>query len=295
MTAIDQDAVIVGVLYQRAQASGSDRVFHFADAGKALLTKKESLSHGQWLAWINENRGALGFGQRRVNLLIQGAQWLATNWQLADALEEIVTDPNATERDLMKADQIKELIINRFYHARRGTLGRRHFEWYTPEPILDRARKVLGEIDLDPASSEIAQKTVKAGIYFDQEKDGLRQSWHGRTWLNPPFDRELIPKFMSKLLAEWDAGHMSACIALTHNLTDAAWFHDVISAANSVCFTQGRVRFYEPDGGRDHPRQGQALFYFGPNTDVFKSEFGHIGSIVKPEPDSRSRQRMRWQ
>jgi hypothetical protein len=48
----------------------------------------------------------------------------------------------------------------------RGTAGTGEFERYTPSYYIETVRMVLGEIDLDPASSEIAQKTVKAAQYF---------------------------------------------------------------------------------------------------------------------------------
>jgi hypothetical protein len=39
-------------------------------------------------------------------------------------------------------------------------------EWYTPVEHLERARRVLGAIDLDPASSDLAQRQVKAARYL---------------------------------------------------------------------------------------------------------------------------------
>lgn len=45
----------------------------------------------------------------------------------------------------------------------RGTEGTGEFERYTPAKYVEAARKVLGEIDLDPATSEEAQQTVAAG------------------------------------------------------------------------------------------------------------------------------------
>ena len=290
---IDETVVTIGRLYRQAQTSSENRIFYLADAGNRLLKKKELLGHGQWLQWIRENHNVLGFADRGARSLIQGAQWMASNWQLADALEEIITNPTATVEDIARADEIRQLISGQFRPTLRGTLGRRRNEWYTPREYISLARAVLGDIDTDPASSERAQQVVKARQFFDQKQNGLHQAWHGRVWLNPPYSRSLIGKFVAKLLMEWDAGRISACIALTHNYTDTAWFQDAASAANVVCFTQGRVRFYEPDGVVAKPTQGQAFFYFGPDTDAFKHEFGRVGFIVRPEPDSWTRRRVR--
>src|SRR5690242_13605881 len=61
-------------------------------------------------------------------------------------------------------------------------------EWYTPPALLRAAREVLGSIELDPASCELANKTVGASRYYDKQTDGLQQSWHAETvWLNPPY------------------------------------------------------------------------------------------------------------
>lgn len=291
---IDYDAIGIGVLYQRTQIEDEDRVFHLREVGIRLLRKKESLGHGQWLQWLKLHHDILGFGHRGAQTLIRGAQWIMSNWQLADRLEEIVTDPNASAEDMVQADEIRELISYRFHPAVRGTLGRRQNEWYTPPEYISLARAVLGDIDVDPASSKLAQETVKARQYYDKEQDGLRQPWHGRVWLNPPYSQPLIGKFVGKLLTEWNQGRVDSCIALTHNYTDAMWFHDAVSAANVVCFTQGRVRFYEPGGSFAKPTQGQAFFYFGREIDAFKREFGRVGFIVRPEDDQRwTRRKMR--
>jgi phage N-6-adenine-methyltransferase len=288
----DQEAIAIGLLYRRAQVSASNRVFYFAEAGGRLLKQKESLGHGQWLQWLRINQSVLGINGRGARSLINGAQWLASNWQLADELEEIVTDPNATDQDLAKANDIRQLIGWQFHPRIRGTLGRRCNEWYTPEPIIRRASNVFGgAIDLDPASNALAQETVRARRYFDKEENGLRHQWHGRVWLNPPYEKPLIGRFVNKLLAEWSARRVTACIMLTHNYTDAMWFHDAVSAADVVCFTQGRIRFQEPGGELAKPTQGQALFYFGPEIEAFKHEFARTGFMMRPEADQWTRQR----
>ena len=78
----------------------------------------------------------------------------------------------------------------------RGTENTGEFERYTPAQYIEAARRVLGEIDLDPASCEIAQRTVKAVEYFTAKDDGLEQEWHGRVWLNPPYAQPVIAQFV---------------------------------------------------------------------------------------------------
>jgi hypothetical protein len=290
---MSEAAIAIGVLYRKARTSSNDRPFYLSEAGKGLIKCKESLGHKQWQSWIRAHEDVLGFNEPAARSLIQGAEWLAANWQLANQLEEIVTNPCATVEDLARAAEIRQLISFQFRPKYRGTIARRRNEWYTPLEYISRARAVLGDIDLDPASCEQAQRTVKAKQYFDKEQNGLHQPWYGRVWLNSPYQQPTMGKFISKLISEWNSHRVSACIALTHNFTDAMWFHDAISAADCVCFTQGRIKFQDCDGGLAQPTQGQAFFYFGPQPDAFKHEFGRIGFIVRPEPDSWSRQRVR--
>ncbi len=60
-------------------------------------------------------------------------------------------------------------------------------EWYTPSRHIELARAVMGDIDTDPATSEIANQTVKAKTIFTAENDGRDKQWTGRVWLNPPY------------------------------------------------------------------------------------------------------------
>jgi phage N-6-adenine-methyltransferase len=165
----------------------------------------------------------------------------------------------------------------------RGTGGTGENEWLTPAKYIEAARDVLGEIDLDPASNEQAQETVRAGTYFDKAQDGLRQQWHGQVWLNPPYAKLLIAQFVSKLRAERQAGRVTAAIMLTHNYTDTTWFQEAVAVADAICFPRGRVKFYQPNGKIAKPTQGQAFFYFGSDVTAFAQRFRSIGFVKVSE------------
>jgi phage N-6-adenine-methyltransferase len=164
----------------------------------------------------------------------------------------------------------------------RGTLGTGENDWHTPAVHLDAARRVMGAIDLDPATSDTAQTRVGAAKFYTQKDNGLVQPWSGRVWLNPPYSQPLIRHFVEKMVQCWQKREISAAIMLTHNYTDTGWFHHALSAATAVCFTKGRIRFLDPDGQQAAPTQGQAFFYFGPDGARFAQVFGEFGAVCLP-------------
>lgn len=155
-------------------------------------------------------------------------------------------------------------------------------EWFTPPAYIDAARNVLGAIDLDPASHPKAQAWIGASEFYTKANDGLAQDWHGRVWLNPPYSRELIGRFIKKLAEEIHNKHVKAAIVLTHNYSDTEWFHHAAAIATAICFTRGRVRFVDDLGNPCAPTQGQAFFYIGPDIDAFDKAFSAYGLIVIP-------------
>jgi len=72
-------------------------------------------------------------------------------------------------------------------------------EWYTPPKFIESARKTMGIIDVDPASSKIANKVVNATTYYTKETNGLDNDWIGNVWMNPPYAQPLINLFSKAL------------------------------------------------------------------------------------------------
>jgi ParB family chromosome partitioning protein len=154
-------------------------------------------------------------------------------------------------------------------------------DWYTPEDYIDAARAVLGDIDLDPATSEVAQTIVKAKQYFTKETDGLSKHWSGRVWMNPPYSMPDIQCFVEKIVDEFTSGKVSEAIVLTNNSSDTRWFHALLNSSGIACLPTSRVKFYNPDSEVMATRQGQTLFYFGENKAKFSEVFSSFGAIVE--------------
>ena len=64
----------------------------------------------------------------------------------------------------------------------------------TPRWIIE----VLGPFDLDPAAAD-PRPWDCAVVNYTERDDGLRQPWFGRAFLNPPFDRYVVPLWIRKL------------------------------------------------------------------------------------------------
>jgi hypothetical protein len=124
-------------------------------------------------------------------------------------------------------------------------------EWYTPPAILEAAHEVLGAIDLDPASSDAQQELspVKAARYHTVDDSGLDVPWRGRVWLNPPYARGWIDRFVAMMVQSYQAGDMVAGILLTNSATETKWWRMAAGACDAVCFPTGRVRFLKLRNG----------------------------------------------
>lgn len=154
-------------------------------------------------------------------------------------------------------------------------------EWYTPAEYIDAARYVMGSIDLDPASSDVANQTVKAVTYYTIDNDGLQHKWFGRVWMNPPYASGFVDKFTEKLTKHYNDGDVEEAIVLVNNATETTWFQQMANVCKVICFPRRRVKFIDVDGNPSGaPLQGQAILYMGSNIDEFADVFGKFGFVL---------------
>lgn len=154
-------------------------------------------------------------------------------------------------------------------------------EWYTPADYIALARQVMGGIDTDPATSEIANRTVQASQIFTAEDNGLTKQWSGRVWCNPPYAQPLIAEFSEAIASKYESGEIEQACVLVNNGTETAWFQRMLQAASAVCFPRSRIRFVDPDGNPSGaPLQGQAVLYLGNEAETFASVFSEKGAVL---------------
>ncbi len=150
-------------------------------------------------------------------------------------------------------------------------------EWYTPPRFIKAAQKVMGVIDLDPASSDMANQTVKANTFFTQHNSGLNQTWCGNVWMNPPYQLGLIDQFCLKLKNSIESGIVKQSIVLVNNATETQWFAHLASCSDAIVFPTKRISYISPRGCSNSPLQGQAFLYHGEHSDRFLSVFQQFG------------------
>lgn len=109
-------------------------------------------------------------------------------------------------------------------------------EWLTPPSLI----AALGEFDLDPCAP-IRRPWPTARRHYTIEDDGLRQAWHGRVWMNPPYAH--AAKWLHRL-----AEHGTGTALIFARTETAIWFDHVWPHASALLFLRGRLRFHFADG-----------------------------------------------
>ena len=146
-------------------------------------------------------------------------------------------------------------------------------EWYTPKEIVD----ALGNFELDPCSP-CNRLWDTAKQHITPNEDGLKANWGGaRVWLNPPYSRPLVERFIEKMVDNNNG------IALLFSRCDSKMFQDLIFPnATALLFIRGRVKFYRPDGTQGGSSGcGSVLVSFGSNNAEVLKHSGISGKYIQ--------------
>lgn len=178
--------------------------------------------------------------------------------------------------------------MNRTVQTTQVMLSSKTNEYKTPPYIMTSARAVLGKIDLDPASTDEANKIVKANKIYTIEDNGLRFPWLGRVWLNPPYGKSgkhsNQERWLRYLIYQYQVGNTRSAIVLTRAAVGYNWFSDLWYDW-TICITDRCLRFVR--AGEDEPKKrsktATTFWYFGTSIRIFIHEFRQYGRIILPE------------
>lgn len=153
-------------------------------------------------------------------------------------------------------------------------------EWLTPPEIV----RACGPFDLDPCSP-INRPWPTADKHYTILDDGLRQSWSGFVWCNPPYGRK-TGDWLEQM-----AFHNNG-IALIFARTETRMFFDWVWAhASALLFIKGRLQFHNVDGTPGPTCAGapSVLVGYGPAAAARLQSCGIAGHyIINNQPQSQA-------
>lgn len=185
-------------------------------------------------------------------------------------------------------------------------------EHYTPAQFVSAARKAMGGwIDLDPASCELANRTVEATaiytapIVIDGKEEwpgGFVQEWRGRVFLNPPGGRcdergrrvekggqSSAKAWWFKLAREFRDGRVTQAVFLGFSLellqVTQTKPPDGLPpcAAFPLCVPARRIAYMTPKNRElfrgASPPHASFFAYLGPSAEAFRDAFRHFGVV----------------
>ena len=270
----------------------------FVDVGQALASiRDDKLYREQHATFDDYCRSRWNYTRQHVYRLINAAETVA-QIEANPAIEELPTNERQV-RPLKKlhpddraeawqeaveesGGNVTQDVVAEVVARKLPTVGMAGpADWYTPEKYTELVREVLGDIDLDPASCSEANTKVNAHVYYSaaEGRNGLREPWPGRVYLNPPYGRKVISEWIEKALSEFDRGTTEELIICINNATDTQWFAELWDA--SLCFVQGRIRFWGPHNKTDSPAHGTVFAYFGAHSQRFAEIFSTVGCVIE--------------
>jgi len=182
-------------------------------------------------------------------------------------------------------------------------------EHYGPPMLLGLVHRVMGGIDLDPASCASANRIVRATTFLTEADDGLakQHEWAGRVYLNPPGGKGLhaedveipVPKgrrthnrqalWWAALCDAYEQGRVTQAIFTCFSLDLLERAQDYPCAHPldfPYCLPRDRLAFWTDDDGvlrpEPSPTHSNMIVYLPPRSerDVREEHFVRVFSAL---------------
>ncbi len=158
----------------------------------------------------------------------------------------------------------------------------RNGELFVPALVLAGTRIVLGEIDLDPCSSEAAQERVAAAEWYGRSQDGLSNPWRGTVWVFPPFGA--VDAFASHFDQELRAGRVRQAGFMGPASFGEPWAQKLLGLPQltAVVVSRKPTSFPSSDGSDVRSDYGMAVFFFGVDLSAVRRSYAPWGAVLAP-------------
>lgn len=109
--------------------------------------------------------------------------------------------------------------------------------WETPDNIFEHWHNIF-DFDLDVCA---LPENAKCFNYITPEQDALVKPWAQKNWMNPPYGRGEIDKFVKKAYEESLLG--KTIVALIPVSTDTKWWNKYVTKADHIFYYPHRINF----------------------------------------------------
>ncbi len=144
--------------------------------------------------------------------------------------------------------------------------------WVSPQ-ILFNAVNDICNFKTDVCATV---ENAKCAHFYSPKEDGLKQTWTGMCWMNPPYGRGISP---------WtEKAHLESrkpntiVVSLLPSRTDTAWWHDYV-IGEPVLYFRGRLKFSGHKNAAPFP---SALALLGGNIGLMKKIQLHLTANGMP-------------
>jgi len=116
--------------------------------------------------------------------------------------------------------------------------------WRTPPALFELLNSEF-HFSLDPCADS---ENHKCELYFDEKKDGLKQSWANQTvFMNPPYG-EKTPAWMKKAYMESHLNRITVVCLIAARVDTQMWHDWIFGCCKEIIFCNGRVHFEDEYG-----------------------------------------------
>jgi phage N-6-adenine-methyltransferase len=137
-------------------------------------------------------------------------------------------------------------------HKRNSNIATQKDSWETPQHIFDKLDQEF-HFTLDAAANS---ENTKCTTFLDESVDALLVDWckyarGGNIWLNPPYSKGNVARFLQKAYVESEKG-MGSVVCLIPVDFSTNWWHNYVMNANAILAIKGRVKFigYDDEGNQ---------------------------------------------